>query len=106
VVEKNEWANYMGKLKEIWPFRAVGGRKKRVSNESMGVSSRKVDMQVMSLRMSLLRVNSGNVLVDRCELLIADRDTDSTANTIGHVFTAFCSMERSQMLLYHSQNQK
>jgi len=44
VVGKKEWGNYMGKLKEIWPFRAVGGRKQRVSIESMGRSSRKVDV--------------------------------------------------------------
>jgi len=68
VVDKKEWANYMGKLKEIWPFRAVGGRKHRVSNESMEVSSRKADMRVESLIMSLLRGNSGNVQVDRHEL--------------------------------------
>jgi hypothetical protein len=58
VVEKKEWANYMRKLKEIWLFRAMGGRKQMVSNESMGVSSRKVDVQVVSLIMALLRVYS------------------------------------------------
>ena len=85
VVEKKEWANYMGKLKEIWPFRAVGGRKHRVSNESMGVSSRKVDMRVESLIMPLLRGNSGNVQVDGLELLYADRQMDSRAKIIRHI---------------------
>ena len=91
----------MGKLKEIWPFRDVGGRKHRVSIESMGVSSRKVDMRVVSLILVLLRVNSGNVQVDRCELLHADRQTDSREKIKRHIFTTFSCMERSQMLLYH-----
>lgn len=102
MVEEKEYAIYMGKLMEIWPFRAVGGRKHRVSNESMGVSSRKVDMRVESLIMPLLRGNSGNVQVDRHEMLYADRQMESRAKIIRHIFTTFCNMEQSQMLLYHT----